>query len=80
VVRTRAAKHYDVQVKSYRPGTGSVYLDRLPPSLLLALVQFIDDVPPTLFLIQSCVAGEENARFKKCFYTDGGKRAFEWGL
>src|SRR5258708_7387477 len=80
VVRTRDGVHYDVQVKSYRTGTGYVYLDRLHPSLFLALVQFIDGEPPTLFLIQSSLTDEPNEMFKKCYYTEGGKRAFEWGL
>jgi hypothetical protein len=80
VVRTREGKHYDVQVKSYRPGTSYVYLDPLHQTLLLALVRFIDKEPPTLFLIQSAGGDEPNAMFKKCFYTHKGARLWEWGL
>jgi hypothetical protein len=50
VMRTREGNHYDVQVKSFRsqPGktTPYVYLQKskfkIHPSLLLALVQFVD--------------------------------------
>jgi hypothetical protein len=80
VVRTKEGTHYDVQVKSYRPGTTYVYLPRVHPSLLLAVVQFVDGELPALFLVQSCVSGGPNPMFKKCYYTEAGKREFEWGL
>ncbi|MBI4904346.1 MAG: hypothetical protein HY820_11960 [Acidobacteria bacterium] len=57
VVRTRAGRHYDVQVKSYRltaSKTSYVFLQNskspISPQSLLALVQFVDGEAATLFL------------------------------
>lgn len=80
MLRTPTGKYYDIQVKSFRPGTGYAYLYRLDPSLLLALVQFIDGESPGLFLVHSCLPEGPNPIFKKCSYTVNGKREFEWGL
>lgn len=89
VVRTRVGNHYDVQVKSYtlRAGRGTPYVF-LPkrkfevcPSLLLALVQFIDGEPPTMFLLPSCVdGGKPNPLFESRDYGDGKQSEPEWGL
>jgi hypothetical protein len=47
---------------------------------LLALVQFVDGEPPTLFLIRSCVAGKPNPLFENRDYGEGKKSDPEWGL
>ncbi|MBI4890710.1 MAG: DUF4365 domain-containing protein [Acidobacteria bacterium] len=85
VVRTRAGRHYDVQVKSYRPAKNKyVYLEKskfpISPQSLLALVQFIDGEPATLFLVPSCVDGAPNAILESRDYGEGKKSAPEWGL
>jgi|ERR1039457_2617337 hypothetical protein len=64
VVRTRQGNHYDIQVKSFRPQTGYVFLQKtkfsIHPSSLLVLVQFINGEPPTLYLVRSCVGNDSN--------------------
>jgi hypothetical protein len=88
VVRTREGNHYDVQVKSFRSqvgkGTPYVFLQKskfkVDPSLLLALIQFVDGDPPTLFLIRSCVADGPNQVFESRDYGNGKKSEPEWGL
>jgi hypothetical protein len=78
VVRTPAGNHYDIQAKSYRPGTGNVYLYRIHPVLLLAVVGLVDGVPPSLFLVPSCLPEGANPLFRKCYFNQ--KREAEWGL
>lgn len=75
VVRTPVGDHYDVQVKSYRRGTARIHLPRVYPSLLLAVVQFIEGEPPALFLIHSWHLDSANPIFK----TSDQKRQ-KWGL
>jgi hypothetical protein len=64
VVRTRHGKHYDIQVKSFRPQTGYVFLQKtkfsIHPSSLLVLVQFINGELPTLYLVRSCAENDSN--------------------
>jgi hypothetical protein len=78
VVRTPAGNHYDIQVKSSRPGPGLVYLCRIHPVLLLAVVRLVDGEPPSLFLVHSCLPEGQNPLFKKCYFNQ--KREAEWGL
>jgi len=85
VVRTRAGRHYDVQVKSYRPASNKyVYLQKskfpISPQSLLALVQFDDGKPATLFLVPSCVEGAPHAILESRDYGEGKKSDPEWGL
>jgi hypothetical protein len=85
VVRTCAGRHYDVQVKSYRPAANKyVYLEKskfpISPQSLLALVQFVDGEPATLFLVPSCVEGTPNPILESRDYGEGKKSAPEWGL
>jgi hypothetical protein len=65
-------------------GTPYVFLQKskfkVHPSLLLALIQFVDGDPPTLFLIRSCVADGPNQIFESRDYGDGKKVEPEWGL
>lgn len=82
VVRTKNGNHFDVQVKSFRPETGYVFLQkakfRIHPSTLLVLVQFIDGAPPTLYLVRSCAGVDANCPnpiFKGRDYDPP-----EWGL
>jgi len=85
VVRTRAGRHYDVQVKSYRPASNKyVFLQKskfpISPQSLLALVQFVNGEPATLFLVPSCVEGAPNPILQSRDYGEGKKSAPEWGL
>lgn len=85
VVRTRAGRHYDVQVKYYRR-TSNKYIFRqkskfpISPQSLLALVQFVDGESATLFLVPSCVDGARNPILESRDYGEGKKSAPEWGL
>lgn len=85
VVRTRAGLHFDVQVKSYRPATNKyIYLQKskfpISPQSMLALVQFIEGDPATLFLLPSCVDGAPNPILESRDYGDGKKSDPEWGI
>lgn len=85
VVRTRAGRHYDVQVKSCRPASNKyVFLQKskfpIAPQSLLALVRFVDGEPATLFLVPSCVEGAPNPILESRDYGEGKKSAPEWGL
>ena len=87
VVRTRAGRHYDVQVKSYRlagRGTPYVFLQKskfpISPQSLLALVQFVDGEPAKLFLVPSAIDGARNPLLESRDYGEGKKSAPEWGL
>jgi len=88
VVRTREGNHYDVQVKSFRRkagrGTPYVFMQKskfkIHPSLLLAVVQFVDGEFPTLFLIRSCVGDGPSSVFESRDYGEGKKSEPEWGL
>lgn len=88
VVRTREGNHYDVQVKSFRLQAGGntpyVYLQKskfkVNPSLLLALVHFVDGQPPTLYLIQSATLDGANPIFESRDYGEGKQSEPEWGL
>lgn len=85
VVRTRAGKHYDIQVKSYRPAANKyVFLQKskfsIAPQSLLALVQFEDGKPAALFLVPSCIDGAPNPILESRDYGEGKKSAPEWGL
>jgi hypothetical protein len=71
VVRTRQGSHFDVQVKSFRAKAGQtpyIYLPKdkfvINPSLLLAVVQFLQAEPPKLFLLQSCVNSSPHPLFE----------------
>src|ERR1035437_2505565 len=87
VVRTREGNHYDVQVKSFRSqagkGTPYVFLQKskfkIHPSLLLALIQFIDGQPPALFLVRSHIENDTNPIFENRDYP-GKQSEPEWGL
>ena len=52
----------------------------ISPQSLLALVQFVDGEPATLFLVPSCVEGAPNPILESRDYGDGKKSAPEWGL
>ncbi len=85
VVLTRAGRHYDVQVKSYRPASNKyVYLQKskfpISPQSLLALVQFEDWTPAALFLVTSCIDGAPNPILESRDYGEGKKSDPEWGL
>jgi hypothetical protein len=88
VVRTRSGRHFDVQVKSFRLEAGKgapyVFLQKrkfeVGPSLLLALVQFVDGEPPILYLVRSCVGTVPNPIFESRDYGDGRKSLPEWGI
>lgn len=85
VVRTRAGCHYDVQVKSYRPATNKyAFLQKskflISPQSLLALVQFKEGEPATLFLVPSSIDGAPNPILESRDYGEGKKSAPEWGL
>ena len=85
VVRTRAGRHYDVQVKSFRSAaTTYVFLEKskfpISPQSLLALVQFKDGEPVALFLIPSSIDGTPNSVLESRNYGEGKKSAPEWGL
>lgn len=85
VVRTRAGHHYDVQVKSYRVAKNNyVYMEKskfpISPQSLLALVQFVEGEPATLFLVPSCVDGAPNPTLESRDYGEGKKSKPEWGL
>jgi hypothetical protein len=88
VVRTREGNHFDVQVKSFRVKSGGntpyVFLEKtkfnIHPSRLLALVHFVENEPPTLYLMQACVDGQPHPLFISREYGDGKKSWPEWGL
>jgi hypothetical protein len=72
-------------VKSYRPASNKyVFLQKskfpISPQSLLALVQFVDGEPATLFLVPSCVDGGRNPILESRDYEEGKKSAPEWGL
>lgn len=81
VVRTKKGIHYDVQVKSYNVSrTTNVYLYHVHPSLLLAVVPFVDGELPNLLLVHSWLEDGPNPIFNKGSYLAGRKRETEWGL
>lgn len=88
VIRTRQGKHYDVQVKSFRLETGKstpyVVLQKTKfaphPTLLLALIQFVNGELPKLYLLRSCVHDGPNPIFESRDYGEGKKSPPEWGL
>jgi hypothetical protein len=88
VIRTRNGNHFDVQVKSFRLETGKgtpyVFLQKekfkIQPSLLLALVHFVNGEAPILYLLPSCVGNESNPLFESRDYGNGKKSLPEWGL
>jgi hypothetical protein len=85
VVRTHAGRHYDVQVKSYRPATNKyVFLQKskfpISPQSLLALVQFKDGEPAVLFLVPSSIEGAPNPILESRDYGEVKKSPPEWGL
>ncbi len=88
VVRTREGNHYDVQVKSFRSSIGGntpyVYLQKskfkVHPSLMLALIHFVDGQPPTMFLVQSSVSDAPHPIFESRDYGEGKQSEPEWGL
>jgi hypothetical protein len=85
VVRTRAGRHYDIQVKSYRPVSNKyVFLQKskfpISPQSLLTLVQFVDGEAAKLFLVPSSVDGAHNPILESRDYGEGKKSPPEWGL
>jgi len=89
VLRTQQGRHFDVQVKSFRldtkRGTPYVFLPKrklvICPSFLLALVEFVDGQPATLFLMPSGLdSGDPNPIFESRDYGNGKKSEPEWGL
>jgi hypothetical protein len=88
VVRTQDANHFDIQVKSYRMtgrNTPYVFMQKskfvVRPSLLLALVQFVDgEAAPTLFLIRSLENDAPSPVLESRDYGEGRKSPPEWGL
>jgi len=85
VVRTRAGRHYDVQVKSYRLASNKyVFLQKskfsISPQSLLALVQFVDGEPARLFLVRSSIDGAHNPILESHDFGEGKKSPPEWGL
>src|SRR5947209_5696220 len=84
IVRTGTGDHYDVQVKSVRNKTSYVFMPkskfRIHPNSLLALVKFVQDHPPTIFLVHSYVGVGPNPIFVSRDYGEGKKSPPEWGL
>ncbi len=88
VVRTQSGNHFDVQVKSFRLEAGKstpyVFLPKekfkVNPSLLLALVQFINDENPVIYLICSGDGSKADPIFESRDYGPGKKSLPEWGL
>ena len=88
MIRTRRGRHFDVQVKSFRLETGKstpyIFLQKRKfephPSLLLVLVQFVNQEPPTLYLLRSSAGKGPNPLFESRDYGDGRKSPPEWGL
>ncbi len=88
VIRTRSGQHFDVQVKSFRLEAGKstpyVFVQKhkfeVSPSLLLALVQFVDAEPPTLYLVPSCLGDVPNPVLESRDYGNGRVSLPEWGL
>jgi len=82
VIRTRSGNHYDVQVKSFRPETGYVFLQkakfRIHPSTLLALVRFVDGEAPTIYLVRSC--SESDASCPNPIFKGRDYDPPEWGM
>ena len=84
VIRTRGSKRrFDIQVKSYRPPNSYVFAPKakfeISPQSLLAVVQFVEEKAPVLFLIPSCVHGQPNTIFESRDY-EGKNSKPEWGL
>ncbi|MGJ5813668.1 DUF4365 domain-containing protein [Paludibaculum fermentans] len=89
VIRTRQGNHFDVQVKSFRLTAGKrtpyyLYIQKskfkIHPSLLLVLVHFVKGMPPTLYLLPSCVGADPNPLLESRDYGEGKKSPPEWGL
>jgi len=87
VVRTRDARHFDVQVKSFRlPSKSTPYIfvpkDRfdISQSRLLALVQFVNGEDPNLFLLPAAVRTIPNPLLESRDYGEGKQSPPEWGL
>lgn len=86
VVRASQGCHFDVQVKSFqsKPGTTPyIYMEKgifkPDPSLLLAVVQFVQGEPSKLFLLQSGDGSSHHPLFESRDYV-GKKSPPEWGL
>jgi hypothetical protein len=84
VIRTRAGRHYDVQVQSYRPASNKyVYLQKSVPHLT-PIASGPGAVrgwePAALFLVPSCIDGAPNPILESRDYGEGKKSDPEWGL
>jgi hypothetical protein len=78
----KEGRYYDVQVKSCRNLTYIFFPKdkfELRQNLLAAIVLFVDNEPPNLYLVSSTVWIEPNALFVSRDY-EGKKSKPEWGL
>ena len=82
VVRKEPSTYYDIQVKSVR-GTGYVFFPKnkfiLRKNLIAAIVIFVENEPPGIYLIPSETWQKPDALLKSYDYV-GKKSPPEWGL
>jgi len=76
-------KYYDVQVKSVRSKSNYIFFPKktfiLKPNLLAAIIHFIQDEPPKLYLIPSTEWNNPNKLLVGYDYK-GKKSNAEWGI
>ena len=84
VVKNKAGKFYEVQVKSMRSPTSYVFVSKskikIDDAHLVCLVRFVDEKLPEMYVFRATVWNTPNAVFVDRKYDKGQKSKPEWGI